>query len=325
MKQSASSREALAIDPQYSVLLALLVGLGILGWPILKFFVLAPQERFKFVDFILLLLSTSATVGFVFVLFLCGESYSRLYRCDNQRLKLLAAQLKSDFETEVKTMRAQLSLFDAAAASKLEPLDCERMFQINQVFEAERAKVFGLPEDPSRWPYPSFISVFWARGRDGRQIGKVTALAANTPQVSVAARNYFQEVRNGHLWDLKSDFAVEPERRKPFFIQTYRSITTGDFETALSMGSQTACHPMLREGNVAVITTLLQSFRPRPLPPDLGFVVIDRSGLVLFHSDQKARASRGRFRRNRGLWIITRDCAEWPSRVLDHILQGCST
>ncbi|HTF64928.1 MAG TPA: hypothetical protein VK638_19800, partial [Edaphobacter sp.] len=107
VSESASSRDAQAIEPLYALVLALLVGVGILSWPLIKFFVLAPRERFTFLDFALLILSTSATLGFFTILFIDAESYWRLKELGESRLKVLANKLQDDFTGEIGKMHKQ--------------------------------------------------------------------------------------------------------------------------------------------------------------------------------------------------------------------------
>ena len=316
VSENASSGDARAIEPLYALALALLVGVGVLSWPLVKFFVLSPQERFKFLDFTLLILSTSAMLGFLTILFLDAEAYRRLKSLGESRLKILANKLQDDFICEISNMRQQLMDFEKRALETDNAFNCDALLQGRRLLDpALRADLFGdchqvrqdrLLLDPAddstetdRYfkvgpdaAYPNFTSVFWARGKDGFQIGKLTTNDANTSRVKVASRNYFSEVQSGHVWELASEAKARELGSKDgprgFFLQTYRSITTGDFETGLSMRSRLkVCNRRRGEPNVAVLTTLLWSFRARPLPPDLGFMVIDRSGRVLYHSDER--------------------------------------
>ena len=296
VSESASSREAQAIEPLYALVLALLVGVGLLSWPLVKFFVLAPRERFTFLDFTLLILSTSATLGFFTILFIDFESDRRLKSLGECRLKVLANKLRDDFTGEIGDMHKQLVDFDTLAIENANLFDCAELRQGRRLLDptddsTEVDRHFRVGEDAA---YPSFTSVFWALGKDGLQIGKLTTNVENTPGVKVASRNYFSEARAGRLWYLAPEAVprktVSRDGSGGFFLQSYRSITTGDFETGLSMRSGLklkACAPRFGEENVAVLTTNLWSFGTRALPPDLGFMVIDRSGRVLYHSDER--------------------------------------
>ena len=131
VSENASSGDAQAIEPLYALVLALLVGVGILSWPLVKFFVLAPQERFKFLDFTLLILSTSATLGFLTILFLDGEAYRGLKSLGESRLKDLANKLQTDFICEIRNMREQLMDFEKRALDFETPklFDCNALLQ----------------------------------------------------------------------------------------------------------------------------------------------------------------------------------------------------
>ena len=74
VSENASSGDAQAIEPLYALVLALLRGRRypeLADCQILSSSL--PQERFKFLDFTLLILSTSATLGFLTILFLDGR------------------------------------------------------------------------------------------------------------------------------------------------------------------------------------------------------------------------------------------------------------
>jgi hypothetical protein len=285
----ASIAEALAVEPRLALGLAVLAGLGLLTWPLVKLFVLAPSERFKFVDFYLLLLSASALLGISVIILLDLDNYRRLDSRAANRLELEGEKLARDLASELSAAVQQLSFYDAALKTSAPNgvMNCRDL--------AEGTRLFAPPSnEPSKLGPPAvyrhFISAFWARGDDGMQFAKFTTMGENTPSVSVLERPYFHEAREGHVWTL-ADRARQEYSGRGFFVQVYRSITTGDFETGLSMPSEVRCE----EGsstrtaypNVAVLTTVLASLSPKALPPDLGFMMIDRSGRVLYHYDPR--------------------------------------
>jgi hypothetical protein len=298
----ASIAEALAVEPRLALAAALLTGLALLTWPLLKFLVLAPGERFKFVDFHLLLLSTSALLSVCTVILLDQDNSRRLASTGEQRLEEMANDLAVGLTDELSKAAIQLSVYDAEWA-KRDPIGCEELKK-GKWFK-ERVKLYESPgtQELNASPptsYRHLVSVFWVRGDDGMQFAKLTTMGQNTPRVNVSERSYFSEAREGNLWGIVPD--VKPGNSEPkvkaaepapeFFVQIYRSITTGDFESGLSMPSRIHCvakskpdEPVFK--NVAVLTTTLASLSPKAFPPDYGFMMIDRAGRVLYHSDPR--------------------------------------
>jgi hypothetical protein len=318
----ASIAEALAVDPRLALGLAVLAGIGLLTWPLLKLLVLAPSERFKFVDFYLLLLSAAALLGVCTVVLLDLDNYQRLDLSRGNGLESLAETLAADLISELSGAARQLSAYDSAQAAK-GPMDCQGNVEGKNLFVSP-----GTQELQARPPdsHKHLISAFWVRGDDGMQFAKLTTIGANTPFVNVVERTYFREAREKHLWEFAP--SVRGAYSGPgFFVQIYRSITTGDFETGLSMPSDVICTDTPTPGaapasgaavfpNVAVLTTTLASLGPKALPADYGFMMIDRSGRVLYHSDPRLALRENLFEevsnpeRLRALVM-----AEWAARI----------
>jgi hypothetical protein len=290
----ASFAEALSVDPRIAWGLAILAGLGLLAWPIVKLHVLAPTERFTFADFYLLQLSVSAILGISVVVLLDIENYSRLQADREKYLEDRGTQLADEAAAELVKSMTQLSAYDSALASSSR-LDCSAKAEATKIFSPSTTNTFQIaPPDA----YKLLNQVFWVRGDDGMQFAKASTIESNTPFVDVSARTYFQQARQNHLWAFGP--VVKNAPKDGFFVQVYRSITTGEFETGVSMPSQVKCKSASLSGssdsaakggnfpNVAVLTiTALASLSPKSLPADYGFMLIDRSGLVLYHSDQR--------------------------------------
>jgi hypothetical protein len=286
---------ALAVEPRFALALTFLVGLGLLTWPLLKIVVLAPGERFSFADSNLLLLSGTALLGISTVVLLDADNARRIGAFGTERLVSLAEKLAGDLVQELSDAGRQLSEYDSAvAAASKKKGECAATGR-DVVWEQTRLLLPGsdnpgtrtssIPEGfgglhlPAPSLYRSPIAVFWARA-SGWQFAKTTAGIKNTPPVTVRERPYFRAALDRHLW------TVAPRQGPSFYTQIYRSITTGDFETGIAIPSKAECSG---EGNtVAVLTTpTLNSLSPKALPPDYGFMMIDRSGRVLYHSDPR--------------------------------------
>jgi hypothetical protein len=285
----ANVASAMAVEPGLALVLAVLVGLGLLTWPVLKLLVIAPSERFTFGDSNLLLLSGAALLAVCTVVCLDAANYYRVRTMGEARLKLLAGDLAAGLAAELSRAVNELSRFDDEAAAQLKGKDCEvkngtetSAWEQTGLFAASaggehRASANRLALTPPK-DYWNLAAVFWT-DRAGQQFGKATGAKANTPLVNLSARPYFQAARGRHLWSVAG-------ASRPFYTQVYRSVTTGEFETGISVRSNIVCKDG-SDGNVAVLTTTLASLSPKALPPDYGFMMIDRSGRVLYHSDPR--------------------------------------
>ena len=126
----------------------------------------------------------------------------------------------------------------------------------------------------------------------GTQRRKWTIYKTSTPLIQVAERPYFQNARNSRLWQKKVD-----DRNICFWLGPIESWNTGERLATLSVrGPATnkedslidaGCESHIDQSSHWVISldATLPSLRDVVLPPGYGFVVIDRGGAVLFHSD----------------------------------------
>ncbi|MCP4660379.1 MAG: hypothetical protein GY856_33680 [bacterium] len=173
-------------------------------------------------------------------------------------------------------------------------------------------KPMNLPGDRS----PYFGSVFWMGPEDGRQFIKGTIWEKNTPAVELKSRSYFSAAEQWRLWSVGGGGWCRENRegmcgakggsqsqaaKRCFFVQSFRSITTGEHSAALSKWS--CLSGTLRERHkpgdsdkdckdkngtvVAAISGRLVSVTNPVLAPGYGFAVIEPNGRILFHSDNR--------------------------------------
>jgi hypothetical protein len=309
--QGQQLREALLVAPQFTMALIALLLLALLVWPILKFMAVAPRERVRFGDVYLMLLGTWGALMVITLLVVSLDTYAALRKSQGEGLKGLAQQVEANLLEDMRDWREQLSDFDtdlqglvAERVAGADPRDSrlkgperdvKRMLLVPNPVAWARFR----PQDDPRY-YRFFGQAFWMRPCDGMQLVKLTIRSQNTPPVSVAEREYFQAVQRGTLWDIGG--------RDGVFLQSFRSITTGEFQAALAMpsglsmddlypadekatlwNSMLAKNPDCSSADIAVAAI---SGRPvsmhRPvLPPGVGFAVIDLDGTVVFHSEER--------------------------------------
>ena len=285
----ASLAEALAVDPRLALGLALLAGLALLTWPLLKLFVLAPTERFRFVDFYLLLLSASALLMVLTVALLDFDNYLRLDSNRGNWLKPVANRLAESLFSELSDAARQLSAYDEKLARDTKGgMNCQDNRRIVLAFDPPGSQTLHV----DLGAYRHWTFVFWAKGDDGTLFAGITRADEDRPFAGVFKRRYFQEARKQRLWQFADGVKDASGFAGGFFVQAVQSISTGEFKTALAMPSVIQCTGNSNAStpafpNVAVLTTTLASLTPKALPDDYGFLVIDRSGRVLYHCDPR--------------------------------------
>jgi hypothetical protein len=300
-----SFRQALEVAPQVVMLLLVLLTLALVSWPLLKVLSLAPRERIGFADLYLMLLASLTLVMIFAVAAADIGTYQHLRGKSRDRLADLAKQIESNLLGDFSKMLEQAQRYDRLVAGN-EAVRAELPRLIAETKpKALRTSCMLLPPEQRRAAdcserdlplldlddFEPFESVFWMRPCDGRQIIKGTPRRANTPAVSLAAREYFQAVKQDRLWV------------GGFFVDTSASLTTGEFFAALSLPSQLGepgdaatklrataaadCYPPADRQFAVALTTRPVSVRYPVLAPGVGFAIADQDGRVLFHSDER--------------------------------------
>lgn len=129
---------------------------------------------------------------------------------------------------------------------------------------------------------------------DGKVAKAVTRTAfSNLVQLDLSQRNYYKSLtKNSKLaWPWK-DSAKGPFEK--FYIESIKSYNTGNKETAISFKLKKPVTTELRQNSSTIndvapylaITSHIPSVYDQVLPKDIAFVVIDKKGEVMFHSNQ---------------------------------------
>jgi len=122
--------------------------------------------------------------------------------------------------------------------------------------------------------YPYFISAFWVN-TSGKQQIKWTTRQNLTNNVSVVDREYFFKPR------MEQHYTYGEHK---FYLQPIVSKTTGQNEVTISKAITPFNNPQVW---ISAINTRMLSLAQPVIPSGFGFAVIDGSGKVLFHSDEK--------------------------------------
>ena len=291
-----SFRQALEVAPQVVMLLLVLLTLALVSWPILKILSLAPRERIGFADLYLMLLASLTLVMIFAVAAADMGTYAQLRERSRERLATLATQIERNLTAEFAQMYRQLRDYDAEVAKDGDlhkALAESRSRRVSCMLlspEQRRSDNTCLGSGvalavPTR--YEPLDSVFWMRPCDGMQIIKGTVRRSNTPAVALAARDYFQAIKQDRLWP------------SGFIVDTSASLTTGEFFAALAMPSQLSksdlqppksssdCSPPEDQRFGVALTGQPVAVRYPVLAPGVGFAIADQDGRVMFHSDER--------------------------------------
>lgn len=354
VSENQARQEALQIAPTLLLVLVALTALGVLAWPILKVFSMAPTERLSFGDIYFMLLSISSIILFVTIAWLDAGLYRSLRDQAFSSLRDTAKQVEDNIESEFSDLHRQLCRYEDELVANKDELSRRNDWNHTDLFKGESGEPgfvgLGAPEVPTL-----FNSFFWMLNTDkedknnGMQLIKGTIRTKNTPRVNVSSRDYFSRVQNDRLWQVSfikpceesikepesgagSLRAAAPDRtaeKVEIFVQSARSITTGEFFMALSFRSALELVPgdwlssdegkepsdsdtesaPINEGEasklVAAISGSMISFQHAALSPGLEISVVDRDGTAVFHSD-KRRVRFERIFRDEGVGVRIR-------------------
>ena len=338
VEQDRALRDALEVAPFLTVFLFSLFFFGLFLWPVLKILTMSPRERFRFADVYLLLLGSWGALMLATILVVTLDTYGAFKDAAAQSLEKLAQDVEDNLTAELVDIHRQLLAYDRDLDASLvawldgpgnyddlpKPGD-PQPHRLPQEF-GDRLSLLNmdlpLDEATGKPVYPFFSSLYWIEPCSGQQIAKGAVRQKNTPKVNVSQRAYFQKVQEGKLWQLPGSSVPSDQ----YYLQTDRSLTTGEFFAALSTISQITQsaettadteenaarrstlerywgkipakidYKTLRERHgrcgsaptaVAVMSGQLVSITKPILAPGVGFAILDRDGNVVFHSDER--------------------------------------
>lgn len=334
VEKDRSLRDALAVAPHLVVGLISLVVLAMFAWPILKLLSMSRRERFRYADVYFLLVGSWGAIMLATLMLVAWDTHVELRGHMRDALESLAAEVDGHLSSEIRAMQAQLRRYDRDLADRppaghaMTGLLCDEDDGSGTGYPPAEAcgkhrfgdyanikrRDSGAPAWTEPELYPYLGSAFWILPCSGQQFLKLTVRRENTPPVSVAGRDYFQAVATNRLWPLPpSGEPPGPQSENArgsspgIYIQTFRSITTGEFAAALSLrsiltlkmlyGAHTkdekeqllASYPDC-DGDFRVAAAL--SGKPAStthpaLAASLGLAIMSADGTVMFHSDER--------------------------------------
>ena len=265
-----------SVSYTWLILFAFITALVVLNWPFIKLVLLGPKDRLRPADIYFLTFATVVGLAVLTSFGLYWYSYQKIDdQLDNQLL-LLEQEINQNLNDELTKALAQLTAL-SSNCNLLKELDPSTQCQqqpgalqgIYQDAETDKNNLLPALLTAEPRPYPYFDTAVWL-DRAGIQKAKWTIKGSTTQYLDVSTRAYFRNLRLGDFQELNSvRFALEPIVSK----------TTGVNEVELSI--------LATDPNwITAFDTRLISLMQPVLPAGFGFLVIDKSGKVLFHSDE---------------------------------------
>jgi|GEM_PF-2947109 len=269
--------------PMSTILLcSLLMLVLMLGFPFIKLRLIGNGERLKTED--AFFCAVSIAISFFLVTLIALSYY--VYRVPEDHvnrvhLRHLADSVKANFVQELKDIRGQLAQYDPARFGEIQ--------QLQQPSKGD-GPVSILARDsakltyPNRYPY--FDMVFWI-DENGNAFEQLHTGKVLQPYVNVKDRNYFRDVVEGRPWNL--DSSGKHQDSTLFTIQPVFNRITGENMAVVAVPYHKT-KPVIRPEDyrpvLAADVRMHSVIRP-VVPLGYGFCIMDRDGLIWFHSDHR--------------------------------------
>ncbi|RIJ48554.1 hypothetical protein D1614_08425 [Maribellus luteus] len=265
-----------AINNQLFTILSGILLLLLVCMPVLKIVFINKKERMNVRDAHNTTISVILGTSILVLLFIGTMKYYFIDRSQaNKRIEHVSKRLTSNIENDLQ------HLFSLAG-------------QIIQDKDISSDSLHCYLEDPDFYYvvdtsiYADFIpfNEIIFMNEDGMAVKAVTRTAfSNLVQLDLSNRNYFTNLKkdSGLSWPWKDK---RNENIDAFFIESIKSYNTGFKETALSFRLKKTVSTGKGKAHYFAVTSHVPSFYDQVLPKDMAFMVIDRKGEVLFHSNQ---------------------------------------
>jgi len=245
--------------PWIGIAIFMVLSLIILGLPFIKLKVMSPTEQLTSGTLLNTAISLFLGTSFIMLFIFFGSNFYWKKSQNETRLKDLAEAIHKSLNTELDDAFNQLKCYDDLFLAK----SVENLPLSADILRCNLEAKYKYPKS-----YPYFDYVFWM-DTIGDQKGGLTPFVRKDDPSNYKSRAYFKYAGD---WKLP---AKESER---FRIESIVSRTSGDVKVALSKRSYF--------NMVTVMTGRFYSIIQPIIPEDFKFCIIDKSGLVWFHSDK---------------------------------------
>ena len=276
--------------PSTVLILFIFVALvGLLSWPFLNVAFSSPRQELSRAQVAAVLGATFFGCAALTFLLLDNNIYPTLEDDLDAELDLLSAHVETNFNAELAQARTQLLELNAQLSKEAHAVGTDTelaSFRSKSRILTNQTIFSSLTNSP----YPFLTLVNWLN-RDGFQVVKWTTLSEPTRAMTVGDRSYFRSIPEGWAWPWHPARPDDPDR---FFVECIFSRGRGENAAVFSMpwtnawpgGASLLADPTNR------IAVACLEFRPLSLsqpvlPSGYGFCLIETSGKVLFHSDER--------------------------------------
>lgn len=287
VKTSRFLSECRAISYTVRSVVICLIIVVLVSMPLIAVLTLGRRERVRAFNVVKLAYSLLVGTALLTLFLVDMLAYTSAEKHLNDEARRLAKEIANNVQVEVQQAYRQLHLLTKRAEADLE--------EAKDYKEANRLgiKKENILDAKTNWiikePYPFLRMAFWI-APNGYQRVKWFAQSAPTPFLSVSERSYFQHVKEDQLWTIPlvgENPLVEGKRDNParLWVEPIYSWTTAENSTVLAIPVSSVL-PGFEYWAAALETKFLSLINP-VLPGGFGYAVIDRTGKVLFHSDER--------------------------------------
>lgn len=258
VKSEVINQSKKGMAPWVIILIFMVLSLIVLGLPFIKLKVMSPTEQLTSGNLLNSAVSLFLGTSFIILFIFFGTNAYWNRNQNESKLQKLAIEINDSLNTEIRNAWNQLDTYDkkgVTITNSGSPLP-------------ERAKILlKNPLKPDSYPYYDYA--FWM-DTTGLQTGELTPFPNVDKPSNFSTRDYFK----------KSDEWILPgDENKRFRIESIVSKTSGIVKVALSK-------PSYIDHMVIAMTGRFYSIIEPIIPEDYKFCIIDRNGLVWFHSDK---------------------------------------
>ena len=292
--QSEYRQESLALDPNMALFLSFLVISGFLLVPFIRIITMGPKERLKVGNILYLVIALIFGSGLAGLWLADLVYFSPLKQNVSEQMDKTANRLAINIDTELQNAINELKRKSSEFEQKYYEAVKNLPHADSTVSDSLLMRTtIGFQPDELDSTYLQYQMVFWTNS-EGMQIAKWTPRNRNTSRISLSSREYFRAISDDRAWtasfytDDKSNTCTTSELStdtgSTYFIESIRSMTTGENIAALSIPRVLPDSSKEAKGGIAAMTMQLASLTNPVLPAGVGFAVIDEEAKTLFHS-----------------------------------------
>ena len=255
------------INKQLLLFIATILMLVFASMPILKIFFIDDRERLKARDATSSAISMLFGIG-LFILLIIAFSKKQFVDATIQHRRIhaisdsLCANIMRDFDS-IKTLGKTIVRAKKSGDAIL----------ANKVITAFNSTLAFTQDSNLSSPFP--LNEIILMDKDGIvKMGYTSTPFSDIVKVNLNERQYFKSIKNvNNSWPTSDGYNI--------YIESIKSFNTTKYETAISFRTTNPELPVL------AITSRIPSLYNQVLPGDIEFVVINKTGRVLYHSIQE--------------------------------------